>query len=219
MRTRGWNTRPRGLGAGPRLQHLRAADRFRRDARDHRDGARPGRHLLRHRRSVREADSERFLGKALGARRDEVVIATKWGWTTLDGAPERRSPVYSDARRRAAPTYIRWALEQSLRRLGTDWIDVYQYHKLDGETPLEETFGTLASLVREGRSAGPGSRRSSRTELEHAVAARPPDRPSARQHPAPVQPGAPGRRATSCSRSASGSESAFSPTSRSKAAS
>jgi aryl-alcohol dehydrogenase-like predicted oxidoreductase len=97
-------------------------------------------------------DSERYLGKALGSRRDQVLIATKWGWTTLEGAPQRRSMgLLKREVPRGSEAYVRWALEGSLRRLGTDWIDVYQYHKLDDETPLEETFEALASLVREGK--------------------------------------------------------------------
>jgi aryl-alcohol dehydrogenase-like predicted oxidoreductase len=116
-------------------------------------------------------DSERYLGQSLGSRRDEVVIATKWGWTTLEGAPQRRS---MGVRKREAPrgseSYIRWALDESLRRLGTDWIDVYQYHKLDGETPLEETFQTLAALVREGKIRSVGLPPLEASELENAMA-------------------------------------------------
>jgi aryl-alcohol dehydrogenase-like predicted oxidoreductase len=116
-------------------------------------------------------DSERYLGKALGARRDEVVIATKWGWTTLEGAPQRRSLglVKRDAPRGSEP-YVRWALEESLQRLGTDRIDVYQYHKLDGETPLVETFETLAALVREGKIRWAGLPPLASDELEEATA-------------------------------------------------
>jgi aryl-alcohol dehydrogenase-like predicted oxidoreductase len=117
-----------------------------------------------------KTDSERFLGEALGARRDEAVIATKWGFTTLDGAPERRSLGLLKRRMpRGSEPYIRWALDGSLQRLGTDWIDVYQYHKLDDETPLEETFETLASLVREGKIRWAGLPPLEAAELEHAV--------------------------------------------------
>ncbi len=117
-----------------------------------------------------KTDSERYLGEALGSRRDEAVIATKWGFTTLDGAPERRSlGLLKRETPRGSEPYIRWALEQSLRRLGTDWIDVYQYHKLDDETPLEETFGTLASLVREGKIRCAGLPPLEARELERAV--------------------------------------------------
>ncbi len=115
-------------------------------------------------------DSERYLGEALGSRRAEVVIATKWGWTTLEGAPQRRALGFArrDAPRGSEP-YIRWALDQSLQRLGTEWVDVYQYHKLDGETPLEETFGVLASLVREGKIRWAGLPPLEPDELEGAV--------------------------------------------------
>jgi aryl-alcohol dehydrogenase-like predicted oxidoreductase len=93
------------------------------------------------------------------------------GFTTLEGAPERRSFRATQARDAAAAPepYIRWALDQSLHRLGTDWIDVYQYHKLDDETPLEETFGTLASLVREGKIRWAGLPQLEARELENAV--------------------------------------------------
>jgi aryl-alcohol dehydrogenase-like predicted oxidoreductase len=116
-------------------------------------------------------DSERYLGQALGSRRDDVVIATKWGWTTLEGAPERRA--WGLGKRvvaRGSDKYIRWALDESLRRLGTDWIDLYQYHRFDGETPLEETFETLASLVSAGKIRWVGLPPLEAGELEEAVA-------------------------------------------------
>jgi aryl-alcohol dehydrogenase-like predicted oxidoreductase len=116
-------------------------------------------------------DSERYLGQALGSRRDEVVIATKWGWTTLEGAPLRRSlGVLKRNAPRGSEPYIRWALDGSLQRLGTDRIDVYQYHKLDGETPLEETFQTLAALVKEGKIRWVGLPPLAPAELEDAMA-------------------------------------------------
>jgi aryl-alcohol dehydrogenase-like predicted oxidoreductase len=116
-------------------------------------------------------DSERYLGQALGSRRDDVVIATKWGWTTLEGAPQRRSLGFGKKETpRGSEPYIRWALDESLRRLGTDWIDVYQYHKLDGETPLAETFGTLAALVREGKIRWAGLPPLEPGKLEEGVA-------------------------------------------------
>ena len=167
-----------------------------------------------------KTDSERYLGQALGARRDEVVIATKWGFTTLEGAPERRSfGLLKRETPRGSEPYIRWALDQSLHRLGTDWIDVYQYHKLDDETPLEETFGTLASLVREGKIRWAGL-----PPLEHARTGergRPRAPASAFRWPRSSSSTAwcAGTSSASCSRSASGSESASSPTSHSKAAS
>jgi aryl-alcohol dehydrogenase-like predicted oxidoreductase len=116
-------------------------------------------------------DSERYLGEALGPRRSDVVIATKWGYTTLEGAPSARGlrlrpkPVA-----RGSAAYVRWALDQSLRRLGTDWIDVYQYHAVDRETPLEETFDALADAIRAGKIRYVGLPSLEVAELEHAVA-------------------------------------------------
>ena len=117
-----------------------------------------------------KTDSERLLGEALGTRRDEVIIATKWGFTTLEGAPQRRSlGLLKREMPRGSEPYMRWALDRSLQRLGTDWIDVYQYHKIDAETPLEETFGTLASFVREGKIRWAGLPALEAGALEEAV--------------------------------------------------
>lgn len=88
-------------------------------------------------------DGERLLGAALKGRRDDVVLATKFG---MEMGPEadRYGP-------RGARAYIRHAVEASLRRLGTDRIDLYQYHEPDGVTPLEETVAALRELVDEGK--------------------------------------------------------------------
>ncbi|HEU5279201.1 MAG TPA: aldo/keto reductase [Gaiellaceae bacterium] len=83
-------------------------------------------------------DSEAFLGEVLHARRERVVLATKFG-----GRMEGRGGGSRD--------HIRRAVDASLRRLRTDWIDLYQYHVPDGVTPFEETFGALDELVREGK--------------------------------------------------------------------
>jgi aryl-alcohol dehydrogenase-like predicted oxidoreductase len=84
--------------------------------------------------------SERFLGEVLEGRRDRVVIATKFGGDMGDGEPARGSRAY-----------IRKAIDASLERLRTDYVDVYQYHTPDNVTPFEETFGALDELVREGK--------------------------------------------------------------------
>jgi len=89
--------------------------------------------------------SEEFLGDALaGARRERFVVATKFGMqlSGIAGVPD--AP-------RGSRDYIRWAVEGSLRRLQTDHIDLYQYHRPDGVTPIEETLGTMNELVEEGR--------------------------------------------------------------------
>jgi aryl-alcohol dehydrogenase-like predicted oxidoreductase len=83
--------------------------------------------------------SEEYLGRALGSRRDEIVLATKFG------VP------YEGHAGGAAPAYVRTALEDSLRRLGTDHIDLYQLHLPDKKTPIADTLGALAELVHQGK--------------------------------------------------------------------
>jgi aryl-alcohol dehydrogenase-like predicted oxidoreductase len=83
--------------------------------------------------------SEEFLGRRLGTRRDRVVIATKFG-ARID-----------DERKGARPEYIRRAAEASLRRLGTDRIDLYYLHQPDPDVPLADTLGALEELVTAGK--------------------------------------------------------------------
>jgi aryl-alcohol dehydrogenase-like predicted oxidoreductase len=90
--------------------------------------------------------SEEILGAALHGRREQAVIATKFGH--VRGGPGR-----SGGSRR----WIRVAVEDSLRRLGTDWIDLYQLHTPDPATPVEETLETLTDLVSEGKIRCAGS--------------------------------------------------------------
>src|SRR5580698_5823419 len=85
------------------------------------------------------AKSETYLGAALGRRRDEIVLATKFG------AP------YEGHEGGASAAYVRTAVEDSLTRLGTDRIDLYQQHMPDPKTPLAETIGALDELVAEGK--------------------------------------------------------------------
>ena len=80
--------------------------------------------------------SEEILGKALGARRSDVVVASKFGYA--DGTDGSRQSI------------IR-SVEASLKRLGTDWIDLYQFHIPDPDTPIEETLRALDDLVRAGK--------------------------------------------------------------------
>jgi aryl-alcohol dehydrogenase-like predicted oxidoreductase len=88
--------------------------------------------------------SEEVLGRALGSRRDDVVLATKFGMD-MGGA---NGP---DWGARASRRYVRRAVEASLRRLGTDHIDLYQLHQPDLVTPVEETLEALTELVTEGK--------------------------------------------------------------------
>ncbi|MFG7941567.1 aldo/keto reductase [Streptomyces cacaoi] len=95
----------------------------------------------------RYGDSEEVVGKALAGRRDEVVLATKAGMPMGEGPNERG----------ASRRWITTAVENSLRRLGTDHIDVYQLHRPDPDTDLEETLSVLTDLVRAGKVRAIGS--------------------------------------------------------------
>lgn len=88
--------------------------------------------------------SEEMLGRALGAERENVVVATKFGMD-MHGA---NGPDWGV---RGSRRYVRKAVEASLRRLGTDWIDLYQLHAPDPVTPIDETLAALDELVREGK--------------------------------------------------------------------
>jgi aryl-alcohol dehydrogenase-like predicted oxidoreductase len=87
--------------------------------------------------------SEEFLGTALGTHRADVIVATKFGMDT-------RGANGPDWGVRGSRRYIRKAVEASLRRLGTDWIDLYQMHEPDPSTPIEETLSALHELVLDG---------------------------------------------------------------------
>ena len=88
--------------------------------------------------------SEEILGEVLDGRRDDVVIATKFG-------SDLRGGNGADFGARGSRRYIRRAVERSLRRLRTDWIDLYQMHVPDPATPIEETLSALDDLVHEGK--------------------------------------------------------------------
>lgn len=103
--------------------------------------------------------SEEFLGRALGSRRAEVVIATKFGMAV------------DDSRRGARPDYIRRAVEDSLRRLGTDRIDLYQLHQPDPSVPIGDTLEALDGLVRAGKVREIGCSNFSSKQIRQAEAA------------------------------------------------
>jgi aryl-alcohol dehydrogenase-like predicted oxidoreductase len=88
--------------------------------------------------------NEVLVGRAIADRRDQVVLATKFGIIRDPDDPSARGV-------RGTPEYVKQAAEASLRRLGVDHIDVYYQHRVDPETPIEETVGALAELVQEGK--------------------------------------------------------------------
>jgi aryl-alcohol dehydrogenase-like predicted oxidoreductase len=105
--------------------------------------------------------SEEFLGRALGARRDDVLIATKFGMSV------------DDERKGASPGYVHRAAEDSLRRLGTDRIDLYQLHEPDPDTPIADTLGALNELLQAGKVREIGCSNFSAEQLREAEAASP----------------------------------------------
>jgi aryl-alcohol dehydrogenase-like predicted oxidoreductase len=90
--------------------------------------------------------NEELVGKALKDRRDDVVLATKFG-IRPDPTPEEPNRRVIDG----TPENVRRSVEGSLRRLGTDHIDLYYQHRIDPDTPIEETVGALAELVQQGK--------------------------------------------------------------------
>src|SRR5580658_3381850 len=87
--------------------------------------------------------NEELVGRAIKNRRDQVVLATKFGLVSHNDDGPRNLD--------SSPSNIRIAVEGSLRRLGTDHIDLYYQHRVDPKTPIEETVGTLAELIAEGK--------------------------------------------------------------------
>ncbi|MFE6846523.1 aldo/keto reductase [Streptomyces sp. NPDC057686] len=111
--------------------------------------------------------NEELIGRAVAERRDEVVLATKFGFANRLGEP---TLVRGDA------AYVRQACEASLRRLGVDHIDLYYQHRVDPQVPIEETVGAMAELVQAGKvrhlglsEAGAGTIR--RAHAVHPIAA------------------------------------------------
>ena len=113
--------------------------------------------------------NEELVGKAIKGRpRQDVIIATKFA---MKFGPNRE-PIGLDS----SPAHITWTVEGSLRRLGTDYIDLYYQHRLDPKTPIEETVGAMADLVKAGKvryiglsEVGPGTIR--RAHATHPVTA------------------------------------------------
>ncbi|MCB8971100.1 MAG: aldo/keto reductase [Thermoleophilales bacterium] len=105
--------------------------------------------------------SETLMGEALEGRRDRFVLTTKFGMKMrgINGVPGVP---------RGSAEYIRWAVEGSLRRLRTDFIDLYQYHQPDGVTPMAETLEAMSELVDEGKVGFIGCSNFSAAQLEEA---------------------------------------------------
>ena len=113
--------------------------------------------------------NEELVGKAIRGKRDQVIIATKFGIVRDPSNPQARGVS-------GKPDYIRTACKASLKRLGIDYIDLYYQHRVDPNTPIEDTVGAMAELVKEGKichiglsEAGPETLR--RAAAVHAISA------------------------------------------------
>ncbi|MER5185286.1 aldo/keto reductase [Streptomyces sp. NPDC002896] len=124
--------------------------------------------------------NEELVGKAIAGRRDDVVLATKLGQLNHRNTTATAETVGTVRIRDSSPENIQLAVEGSLRRLGTDHIDLYYQHQPDPKTPIKDTMGALAKLVTQGKSchyrpgwavragsaaASPGQVRASRSPL------------------------------------------------------
>ncbi len=110
--------------------------------------------------------NEELLGKALEGRRDQVFLATKFGIQRDPDDPSKRGIT-------GKPDYVRDAAEASLRRLGTDHIDLYYQHRVDRTTPIEETVGAMAELVQAGKVRHLGLSEASADTIRRAHAVHP----------------------------------------------
>ena len=110
--------------------------------------------------------NEVLVGKALGGRRDEAVIATKFGIVRDPDDPTKRGI-------NGRPDYVRQACDGSLSRLGVDHIDLYYQHRVDPDTPIEETVGAMAELVAAGKVRYLGLSEAAPTTIRRAHAVHP----------------------------------------------
>ena len=110
--------------------------------------------------------NEELVGKAMKGIRDRITLATKFGIVRNPDNPQARGI-------NGKPEYVRSACEGSLKRLGTDVIDLYYLHRVDPDTPIEETVGAMAGLVKEGKVRGIGLSEASAATIRKAHAVHP----------------------------------------------
>ena len=110
--------------------------------------------------------NEELVGNAIGGKRDKLIIATKFGIVRDPANPQARGVS-------GKPDYIRKAFDASLKRLGIDHIDLYYQHRVDRDTPIEETVGAMAALVKEGKIRHIGLSEAGPETLKRAVKVHP----------------------------------------------
>ncbi|WP_141813040.1 aldo/keto reductase [Nocardia bhagyanarayanae] len=123
-----------------------------------------------------EGHNEQLIGRAIRGRRDELTIATKFGFRIPEGAAAHKFPVgfaFGELAVNAEPRYVRGYAEQSLRNLGTDVIDLYYPHFPDPEVPIEDTAGAVGELVADGLVRYLGLSNVTAEQLRRAHAAHP----------------------------------------------
>ncbi len=103
--------------------------------------------------------NEELVGRALAGRREQALLATKCGLEVEDAAEYV-------LRRNGRPEHVRDAIDASLRRLGTDHVDLYQLHRVDPAVPLEDTWGAMAETVAQGKALAIGMSEASVAELD-----------------------------------------------------
>src|SRR5581483_3306820 len=113
----------------------------------------------------RFGDNERLVGRAIAGRRDEVVLATKFGNAARSGRSDRGIDGRAE--------YVRASIDESLQRLGVDHVDLYYQHRVDADTPIEETVGAMAELVAAGKVRHLGLSEASATTIRRAHAVHP----------------------------------------------
>jgi len=111
-------------------------------------------------------DNERLVGRAIAGRRDEIVLATKFA--NARGRPDYEGPAIN-----GKPEYVRRSIDESLERLGVDHVDLYYQHRVDADTPIEETVGAMAELVAAGKVRHLGLSEASAETIRRAHAVHP----------------------------------------------
>ncbi|EDY46520.1 aldo/keto reductase [Streptomyces sp. SPB074] len=114
--------------------------------------------------------NESLVGRAVKGRRDAYVIATKFNLRMDDAVPGDRSTV---GRQDGSPEHVRTSIEGSLKRLGTDYVDLYYQHRVDPHVPIEETVGALGELVAQGKIRHIGLSEASAETIRRAHAVHP----------------------------------------------
>jgi aryl-alcohol dehydrogenase-like predicted oxidoreductase len=110
-------------------------------------------------------DNERLVGRAIAGRRDEVILATKFGNASRSGRSDRGIDGRAD--------YVRASIDESLQRLGVDHVDLYYQHRVDIDTPIEETVGAMAEAVAAGKVRHLGLSEASAATVRRAHAVHP----------------------------------------------